>query len=266
MFIIYKGQERRPFHLGIAQKIPIWENTPDKLLDQHASHGKSAASGRYGNETRRASGESISTDMASKVQEYTRASFEIDPLDRERVFDAFRRWGYLQAQLDPLGQYLPPQPLPELDLQGEFAEQARRYYCGSIAAEFMHIPDPAKRQWIQDRLETDAPPQDQKRILELLTRADLFEQVIQSRYLGTKRFSLEGVTALIPFLDELLNRAAERSVLQVVLAMSHRGRLNVMVNTIGKSATDIFSKFEDVDPRSVLGGGDVKYHMGATGK
>src|SRR5579872_4342154 len=203
--------------------------------------------------------------MASKVQEYTRASFEIDPQDRERVFDTFRRWGYLQAQLDPLGQYLPSFPIPELDLQGEFADQARRYYCGSIATEFMHIPDPVKRQWLQDRLEADAPPQDQKRILELLTRADLFEQVIQSRYLGTKRFSLEGVTALIPFLDELFNAAAEHDALQVVIAMSHRGRLNVIKNTVGKMDSDIFSKFEDVDPRSVLGGGDVKYHMGATG-
>src|SRR5579883_2698916 len=204
--------------------------------------------------------------MASNVQEYALTTPANAPQERERIFDAFRRWGYLQAQLDPLGQYLQPQPVPELEISGKFADQARRFYCGSIASEFMHIPDPAKRQWIQDRLETDAPKPDQKRILELLTRADLFEQVIQSRYLGTKRFSLEGVTALIPFLDELLNRAAERSVLQVVLAMSHRGRLNVMVNTIGKSATDIFSKFEDVDPRSVLGGGDVKYHMGATGK
>ncbi len=203
--------------------------------------------------------------MASKVQELTRASFAIDPQDREQVFDSFRRWGYLQAQLDPLGQYLQPQSLPELEITGELADQAHRYYCGSIASEFMHIPDPAKRQWIQERLETEAPKPNQQRILDLLTHADLFEQVIQSRYLGTKRFSLEGVTALIPFLDELLNRAAERNAVQVVLAMSHRGRLNVMVNTIGKSPADIFSKFEDVDPRSVLGGGDVKYHMGATG-
>ena len=203
--------------------------------------------------------------MASSTQEYQRSSLLIDPHDRERVFEAFRRWGYLQAQLDPLGQYLAPQAIPELDIQGDFANEARRFYCGTIAAEFMHIPDAARREWIQERLESEAEPIDQKHVLELLTKADLFEQVIQSRYLGTKRFSLEGVTALIPLLDEVLNDAAERGAIQVVIAMSHRGRLNVMVNTVGKTAADMFAKFEDVDPRSVLGGGDVKYHQGATG-
>src|SRR5579883_2413058 len=203
--------------------------------------------------------------MASNVQEYALTTPANAPQERERIFDAFRRWGYLQAQLDPLGQYLQPQPVPELEISGKFADQARRFYCGSIASEFMHIPDPAKRQWIQDRLETDAPKPDQQRILQLLTRADLFEQVIQSRYLGTKRFSLEGVTALIPFLDELLSHAAELGAQRSIMGMSHRGRLSVMVNTFGKSPVDIFGKFEDVDPRSILGGGDVKYHVGATG-
>src|SRR5690349_5278443 len=203
--------------------------------------------------------------MASTTQEIPRSSFLIDPQDRERVFEAFRRWGYLQAQLDPLGQYLAPQAVPELDVRGDFADEARRYYCGTIAAEFMHIPDAARREWIQERLERQPAPMDKKYVLELLTKADLFEQVIQSRYLGTKRFSLEGVTALIPLLDEVLNDAAERGAVQVVIAMSHRGRLNVMVNTVGKTAADMFAKFEDVDPRSILGGGDVKYHQGATG-
>ena len=99
-----------------------------------------------------------------------------------------------------------------------------------------------------------------------MTQADLFEQVIQSRYLGTKRFSLEGVTVLIPFLDEVLNHAADYGAEKAVVGMSHRGRLNVMTNTFGKSPADIFSKFEDANPRSILGGGDVKYHVGATGQ
>jgi 2-oxoglutarate dehydrogenase E1 component len=187
---------------------------------------------------------------------------------REQVFDAFRRWGYLRAQLDPLGQYLLPADVPELDFSGPDADEARRYYCSTVGAEFMHIPSAEQRKWIAERLETDALAVDdasRQRILELLTRADTFEQVIQSRYLGTKRFSLEGVTALIPFLDELLHRAAEYGAQRSVMGMSHRGRLSVMVNTFGKSAADIFAKFEDVDPRSILGGGDVKYHVGATG-
>jgi 2-oxoglutarate dehydrogenase E1 component len=189
-------------------------------------------------------------------------------LKREAVFDAFRRLGYLQAHLDPLEQYLPPESVADLDLSGPDADEARGYYCSTIGAEFMHIPWAERRQWIAERLETNALAVDeaaQHRILELLTRADIFEQVIQSRYLGTKRFSLEGVTALIPFLDELLNRASEYGAHKSVIAMSHRGRLTVMVNTFGKSAADIFSKFEDVNPRSILGGGDVKYHIGATG-
>jgi 2-oxoglutarate dehydrogenase E1 component len=187
-------------------------------------------------------------------------------LQRAQVFDAFRRWGHLQAQLDPLGQYLLPKSVPELDFEGEDAEEAKSFYCGSIGVEFMHIPDAGRREWIQERMEVPAPALDQRQILERLTQADLFEQVIQSRYLGTKRFSLEGVTVLIPFLDEILNHAADHGAETAVMGMSHRGRLNVMVNTFGKSPADIFSKFEDVNPRSILGGGDVKYHVGATGQ
>ncbi len=188
----------------------------------------------------------------------------------DQIFDAFRRWGHLQANLDPLGQYLLPGPVPELNFDGKAAEEARGYYCGSIGVEFMHLPDAARREWIQERMEErmeqTSPAPDQPQVLERLIQADLFEQVIQSRYLGTKRFSLEGVTVLIPFLDQILNRAADHGAIKSVVGMSHRGRLNVMVNTFGKSAADIFSKFEDANPRSILGGGDVKYHVGATGQ
>ncbi|MGI9101881.1 MAG: 2-oxoglutarate dehydrogenase E1 component [Terriglobales bacterium] len=189
----------------------------------------------------------------------------LDP-ERERVFDVFRRWGYLQAQLDPLGLHLPPLPFAELDaLLGPIADDARRIYCGTIGAEFMHIRDAEQRRWLSERLEGTPPKPDSARILDQLLRAELFEQVLQSRYLGTKRFSLEGVTALVPMLDRMMQSAIGRGTVQVVLAMSHRGRLNVMVHIVGKSPADVFSRFEDVDPRSVLGGGDVKYHIGATG-
>ena len=188
-----------------------------------------------------------------------------NPESRQQVFDAFRRWGYLQAQLDPLGQYLAAESLPELTATGKFAEQARAVYCDTIGVEFMHIADPERRRWIAQRLEAASPAVDSDRSLDLLVHADVFEHVIQKRYLGTKRFSLEGVTALIPLLDAVLNRAGELGAEKSVLGMSHRGRLNVMVNTLGKSAADIFSKFEDADPRTSLGSGDVKYHVGATG-
>jgi len=192
------------------------------------------------------------------------------PKDQQsRVWDAFRRWGYLQANLDPLGD-LQPVDLPELDVQGAEADAARRIYCGSVGAEFMHIPDPERRRWIEERMESEAPEtdraQNQKRILDALVHADIFEQVLQTRYLGTKRYSLEGETALLPLLDAILNAASEHDAQQAVLAMSHRGRLNVMVHVVGRPAAEVFARFEDVDPRSVLGGGDVKYHMGATGE
>jgi 2-oxoglutarate dehydrogenase E1 component len=186
---------------------------------------------------------------------------------RETVFEIFRRWGYLQATLDPLKQYLPAEPFPIEVPEGDDAQEARSYYCGNIALEFSHIASPEKRQWLQEQMEqpTVATREQQARTLTQLIKADLFEQVIQQRYLGTKRFSLEGLTALIPYLDRTFEVSAELGVERSTFAMSHRGRLNVMVNTVGRNAADIFTKFEDVDPRSTLGGGDVKYHMGATG-
>ena len=128
------------------------------------------------------------------------------PSTDEAVFDAFRRWGYLAADLDPVG-YLQPLAPPELALEGESAARAGRCYCGSIGVEFMHIPDGERRQWIAERMEADPPPVDSSRVLERLIRAGIFEQVLQSRYIGTKRFSLEGIVALIPVMDEVLDSA-----------------------------------------------------------
>jgi len=187
------------------------------------------------------------------------------PVDRARVFEAFRRWGYLEASLDPLG-FLEPLKSPDLDgLSGADAEEARRIYSGSIGADFMHLLQAGRRDWIAARMEGAAPETDRHMILSRLIRADLFEQVLQSRYLGTKRFSLEGVTSLIPLLDAILDAAGEHGAIQSLMAMSHRGRLNVMVHTACKTPHEVVAGFEDVDPRSVLGAGDVKYHIGATG-
>src|ERR1700682_4699567 len=185
--------------------------------------------------------------------------------ERERIFDAFRRWGYLEATLDPLGLFEPLKQ-PDLDaLTGEAAEEARRIYCGTVGADFMHLPEPERRRWIAERLEGPASEVDQHKILERLVRADLFEQVLQARYLGTKRFSLEGVTSLIPLLDSILDTAGKAGAVDSIIAMSHRGRLNVMVHAACKPPHEVVSGFEDVDPRSVLGAGDGKYHVGSTG-
>src|SRR5580658_2664042 len=183
---------------------------------------------------------------------------------RERIFDAFRRWGYYEATLDPLGVFQ-PQKLADLELTGGAAEEARRLYCGNVGVEFMHLPEPERRRWIAERIEGPELEVDQEKILERLVRADLFEQVLQARYLGTKRFSLEGVTSLIPLLDSILDTAGDFGAVDCVMAMSHRGRLNVMVHAACKPPHEVVSGFEDVDPRSVLGAGDVKYHAGATG-
>ncbi|MGA9630566.1 MAG: 2-oxoglutarate dehydrogenase E1 component [Candidatus Acidiferrales bacterium] len=183
---------------------------------------------------------------------------------QERIWDAFRRWGYLQANLDPLGDF-EGAAMPELDVAGPEAEAARRVYCGSIGAEFMHMADRERRQWVQEQMEAEPAETDRARTLDLLVRAEIFEHVLQTRYLGTKRYSLEGEAALLPLLDAILNAASDMGAEKAMVAMSHRGRLNVMVNIVGRPAAELFARFEDVDPRSTLGGGDVKYHMGATG-
>ncbi len=183
----------------------------------------------------------------------------------QQTFNSFRHWGYLQANLDPLG-FFPPLKIPELDLDSETADEARTLYCGTIGAEFMHLTDRRAREWIAQRMEGGRNALRQPvRILQRLIQAELFEQILQSRYVGSKRYSLEGLIALIPLLDETLDVSVAQGAEEAVLAMSHRGRLNAMVHIAGRSAAEIFSMFEDFDPHSFLGGGDVKYHVGATG-
>jgi 2-oxoglutarate dehydrogenase E1 component len=190
--------------------------------------------------------------------------------ERERVFSAFRQWGYLEGDLDPLG-FLPPRPTPELRIESEYTREARNIYSSTIGVEINHIYAPERRRWIYEQMESRAQgfevtEKDQQRILDLLIRADVFEQVMQQRYLGSKRFSLEGVTALIPLVDEILDTGSGLGATELVMGMSHRGRLNVIAHVAKRPPDEIFAGFEDVDPRSVLGSGDVKYHMGATGE
>jgi 2-oxoglutarate dehydrogenase E1 component len=194
------------------------------------------------------------------------------PPDHDAIGDAFRRWGYLRADLDPLGR-LAPFTHREIE-RAETADPAaaarwNAIYCGPLAADFMHIPDPERCDWISRRMEAAAEPlavAAQGEILRRLAQAELLERFLHKRYAGTKRYSLEGAASLIPLLDAALDAASAGGVELALVGMAHRGRLNVMVNVVGTPAEQLFAGFEDVDPRSVLGGGDVKYHLGATGE
>ncbi len=186
-------------------------------------------------------------------------------LDRERVLDQFRRWGYMDANLNPFGGPVAG-GYADVRLEGPVADEGRRIYCGTIGAEFMHLPQADCREWVRQQMENPSTQKvDRTWLAERLMQADLFEQVLQTRYLGTKRYSGEGVTAQIPLLDTVIETAADLGATHSVMAMSHRGRLTVMSLVVGISPENVFAGFEDVDPRSVLGGGDVKYHKGATG-
>ncbi len=153
----------------------------------------------------------------------------------------------------------------------QILEVLRQTYCGKIGAEFMHIQDPEQKRWFMDRMEATRnraalTSDDRRQILAKLVEAEVFEKALHTRYVGHKRFSLEGGEAVIPLLDRLLDRASGTGVEEAVLGMSHRGRLTVLACTVGKPLARIFAEFEDaVDPDSIHGSGDVKYHLGAAG-
>jgi len=148
----------------------------------------------------------------------------------------------------------------------EILQALRETYCGSIGAEYMHITDPAEKRWWQQRLESSrAKPtlsvEKKKHILERLTAAEGLERFLHTKYVGQKRFSLEGGESFIASMDELIQRAGEKGVHEIVIGMAHRGRLNVLVNTLGKQPKELFQEFEHTAPE-VLQSGDVKYHQG----
>ncbi|TVQ71862.1 MAG: 2-oxoglutarate dehydrogenase E1 component [Chromatiaceae bacterium] len=208
-----------------------------------------------------------------------------------QYINAFRFLGHLQADLDPLG-LSQPAPLPELTLEhhdlseqdlgtvfntgslvGPDEAQLREItrilsgtYCKTMGAEYMHITDTGEKRWLQQKLESvrgEPHFSDARRryILDRLTAAEGLERYLHSRYVGQKRFSLEGGESLIPLLDEVIHRAGERGVKETVMGLAHRGRLNVLVNILGKSPAELFQEFEGTGRRHP-GTGDVKYHMG----
>ncbi len=153
---------------------------------------------------------------------------------------------------------------------GSILEVLRSAYCRTVGVEYMHIQEPAEKQWIQRHVEgvdTTLTPAEQRHILGRLNAAEAFERFLHSRFVGQKRFGLEGAESTIPFLDAVLEEAARARMSEAVLGMAHRGRLNVLANIVDKSYGEIFAEFEgNLDPETVQGSGDVKYHKGAVGK
>jgi 2-oxoglutarate dehydrogenase E1 component len=193
---------------------------------------------------------------------YTRAQYhrELDPANY-----GFTVWDYEREFIaDGLGGYKTAKLRDILDM-------LQQTYCNKIGVEYMHIQEPDEKLWLQNNMESvrNSPNFNsfvKKRILYKLTQAEFFEKFIDKKYLGHKRFSLEGSETIIPLLDYILENAAEEEVEEVVLGMAHRGRLNVLANIIGKPLDAIFSEFEDVvNLDSVQGSGDVKYHLGSSG-
>jgi len=146
----------------------------------------------------------------------------------------------------------------------------RDAYSRTVGIEYMHIQEPEERRWIQERVERPQdklPRQEQLRILAKLNQAEAFETFLQTKYVGQRRFSLEGAESMIPLLDEICEQAAMAELDEVTIGMAHRGRLNVLANIVGKKPAHIFREFEgNIDPRTIQGSGDVKYHLGAEGE
>src|ERR1700747_2971783 len=145
----------------------------------------------------------------------------------------------------------------------------RDSYCRTVGVEYMHMQEPEERAWLQARVERphDRPGHDeQMQILSRLNVAEAFEMFLQTKFVGQRRFSLEGAESLIPLLDAVLTEAARAGLHESVIGMAHRGRLNVLANIVGKSYEQIFGEFEgNLDPRTTHGSGDVKYHLAADG-
>ena len=209
----------------------------------------------------------------------------------DQLVRGFRVRGHLEAKIDPLG--MPRKTNSELEPESyglqpgemermfsartvggqnfqtleEIIQLLRNTYCRSIGAQFMHIDDHDVRYWLQSRMESSQnhislDRRMQLRILTKLTDAVIFEEFVRRKYVGAKTFSLEGAETLIPLLDLALEKAGEHDVKEVVIGMAHRGRLNVLANIMGKRSENIFWGFDDPDPESNRGGGDVLYHMG----
>ena len=221
-------------------------------------------------------------------------------LDKEfrvfRIIQSYRARGHLLAKTNPIRERIDRKAYLKLEDYGlskadldqkfncgeylglgkvtlrEIINHMDQVYCKSLGIEFMHIQNTEMRRWFRDRIEKDKglvnfPQEKKKRILEKLNESVVFENFLNTKYVGQKRFSLEGGENTIPALDAIINQAGDNGVEEVVIGMAHRGRLNVLANILGKTYEYIFNEFEgNIDPDAIYGDGDVKYHLGFTSK
>ena len=220
----------------------------------------------------------------------------LDSIRAVMLIRAYRIRGHLEADLDPLRLHK-PEPHPELDPKSygfserdwdrpifinyvlglesatlrEIVSLLRATYCGTISVEYMHKQEPDEKTWIQERIEsirnrTEFTEIGMKAILERLTHSEVFEQYMDRKYTGTKRFGLDGGESTIPAIEQILKRGAQLGIDEVVIGMPHRGRLNILANILHKPYRAIFSEFQGnpANPEDVQGSGDVKYHLGTS--
>ena len=265
---------------------PSWR----EIFDQQSREGRPIFLNGKGSALRRAEAEAVVQSPSASAQ-----SMGLQSRVDQTIY-AFRLRGHLVAQLDPLvrprprldhvadyplvnEQHFSPSELEQyVDPGGVFEEKQvrlrdllawlRRTYCGHLGVEIMRVSDSNRRRWLLNRMEqsenqADLSLEDKRRILTKLSYAVGFENFLHTKYVGVKRFSLEGAESLVPMIDALLEKAGELDVREVVIGMAHRGRLNILANVLGKSLDQIFSEFEGPkDPSSYLNRGDVKYHLG----
>ncbi|WP_404363063.1 2-oxoglutarate dehydrogenase E1 component [Marinobacter sp.] len=267
-----------------------WRNYFDRLPSLEGRHGKDVSHSAI-----REQFEHISRNQrfaAAGVPATATSDADRKQIRVLQLINAFRFRGHQEAKLDPLGVWERP-PVEDLELSfhelseadrdlefqtgslsfgaetmklGDIYDGLRQTYCGSVGAEYMHVVDTRIKRWFQQRMEPvrsrpRLEPKTRKHLLERLTAAEGLEKYLGSRYPGVKRFGLEGGESLIPCLDEVIQRAGSYGAKEIVLGMAHRGRLNVLVNTLGKNPKELFDEFEG-KKLADSGSGDVKYHQG----
>ncbi|MGQ3294936.1 MAG: 2-oxoglutarate dehydrogenase E1 subunit family protein, partial [Shinella sp.] len=297
----FKALEDQPSDIVKAAKGASWQRTNWPIV----ANGElvSALDGNWGvvekvlEKKVQAKAEAVAVKTGAPINQADINQATRDSVRAIMMIRAYRARGHLHAKLDPLGIAAPVEDYHELspsnygftdaDLDRkifidnvlgleyasirEMVEILERTYCSTIGVEFMHISNPEEKGWIQERIEgpdkgVDFTPEGKKAILQKLIESEGFEQFIDVKYKGTKRFGLDGGESLIPALEQIIKRGGQLGLKEIVLGMAHRGRLNVLTNVMAKPHRAVFHEFKggSYAPDEVEGSGDVKYHLGAS--